>query len=74
MDEAAPQAVTGIRDEDAAALEMLQLLWGDEYSIGYDAEKGLYWATPNGVMRILTAVSVEELGKKIEEDYSGALS
>jgi hypothetical protein len=71
MNEAAPQPATAMTEEDAKALEVLQLLWVDEYSIGYDAEKVLYWATPNGVMRILTASSVEELGKMVEDDNGG---
>jgi hypothetical protein len=75
MDQASAQAAAGMSVEDAKALEVLQLLWADEYSIGYDGEGRCYWAARNGVIgHILIAASVEELSKKIDEDFRPATS
>ena len=56
MDEAAPQAAGGTGTEDISkALDVLLLLWDDEYLIGHDDEHG-WWASRRGVVgHILTA-------------------
>jgi hypothetical protein len=72
MDKAAPQAATGASDKDASALEVLRVLWGPEYSVGYDDEHG-WWATRAGVIgHIITAADPEELGRKLGDDCGAA--
>ena len=71
MSEAAPQAAEGMSAEDAKLLGVLQMLWEDVYSVGYDQEHG-WWASRDGVIgRILTAGSAEELGRALAEDRGG---
>ena len=70
MDEAAPQAAGGTSTEDTARmLDVLRLLWGDDYLIGFDDEHG-WWASRRGVVgHIMTAGSPDELGRMIGDDY-----
>jgi hypothetical protein len=69
-DEAAPQAASGTGTEDIAkVLEVQLLLWGDEYSIGLDDERG-WWASRRGVIgHIKTANSPAELGQMLGDDF-----
>jgi hypothetical protein len=72
MGEATAQAAEGMSAEDAEALEALRMVWGDEYSIGYEDAHG-WWASRNGVTgHIITAASALELGVKLGEDYLAA--
>jgi hypothetical protein len=70
MDEAAPQAAGGMSAEDIAkVLDVLRLLWDDEYLIGHDDTHG-WWASRRGALgRIMTANSPEELGQMIGDDF-----
>lgn len=71
MDEAAaPQAAGGMSPEDIAKmLDVLWLLWADEYLIGYDDERG-WWAARRGVTgHLMTADSPESLGQMIGDDF-----
>ena len=58
MDEAAPQAAGGTGTEDIAkVLDVLRLLWDDEYLIGHDDDFG-WWASRRGVVgHIITCVA-----------------
>jgi hypothetical protein len=69
MSEAAAQAADGTGTEDIAkALDVLRLLWDDEYLIGHD-DLG-WWASRRGVIgHIMTASSPEELGQIIGDDF-----
>jgi hypothetical protein len=69
-DEAAPQAAGGTGTEDIArVLDVLRLLWDDEYLIGHDDGLG-WWASRRGVIgHIITARSPDELGRLIGDDF-----
>jgi hypothetical protein len=43
------------------------MVWGDEYLLGHDPEKG-FWATPHGTPRLFTAYGPRELGEILTED------
>ena len=68
MDEAAPQAAGRTSSEDInGALEVLQLLWGDGHTFGYDPERG-WWVIKDGHLgSLLTADSPEELARLLGE-------
>jgi hypothetical protein len=70
MDEAAPQAAGGTGTEDIAkVLDVLLLLWEDEYLIGHNDDLG-WWASRRGAVgHIITANSPEELGQMIGDDF-----
>lgn len=70
MDEAAPQAAGGMSAEHIAkVLDVLRLLWNDEYLIGHDDAHG-WWASGRGVIgHIMTASSPEELGQMLGDDF-----
>jgi hypothetical protein len=70
MDEAAPQAAGGTGTEDIAkVLDVLRLLWDDEYLIDFDDAIG-WWASRRGVVgHIMTTSSPEELGQMIGDDF-----
>jgi len=70
MDRAAPQAAGGTGTEDIAkVLDVLRLLWDDEYLIGHNDEHG-WWASRRGVIgHIMTANSPEELGEMLGDDF-----
>ena len=70
MDEAARQAAGGTGTADIPkALDVLLLLWDDEYLIGHDDEHG-WWASRRGVVgHILTANSPEELVQMLGDDF-----
>lgn len=69
-DEAATQAAGGTGTEETAkALDVLRLLWEDEYLVGHDDEHG-WWASRRGVVgHIITANSPDELGQMIGDDF-----
>jgi len=72
MNEAAQQAADGMsRAEIDHALVMLDLVWGDEFKFGHDAEKG-FWATPHGKMMLFTADGPDELGEKLAAQAGAA--
>ena len=64
MDEAAPQAADSMSSEDVdKALDVLRLLWGDEYLFGFDPDRG-WWVIKEGRLEsLLTADSPEELAR-----------
>jgi hypothetical protein len=64
MKEAAPQAAEGAYDGNAEqALGLLQMLYGDEYTFGYDEERGVFWVIKAGnIGSLLTAPTPEALG------------
>jgi hypothetical protein len=67
MDEAAPQAAGRLSaGEIKDALRALNMVWGDEYLIGHDPERG-FWATPRGVPTLFTAATPEELGNQLAD-------
>jgi hypothetical protein len=70
MDEAALPAAMGMSAEDTAkVLDVLLLLWDDEYLIGFDDEHG-WWASRRGVIgHIMTANSPDELGRMLGDDF-----
>jgi hypothetical protein len=69
MNEVVAQAAAGMSTEDAQALEVLRLLWDDEYSVGYDDDHG-WWAARNGVAgHIIEAPGAEMLGRTIADDF-----
>jgi hypothetical protein len=70
MDEAAPQAAGGRSIEDIAkVLDVLLLLWEDEYLIGFDEDAG-WWASRRGLVgHIMTAHTPEELGQALGGDF-----
>jgi hypothetical protein len=72
MDEAARQAADGISGGDVdRALDVLRVLWGDEYRFGFDSEHG-WWVIKDGHLgSLLTAGSAEELGRQLEEAEEG---
>lgn len=73
MTEAAPPAASGTSSEETGkALEVLWLLWGDEYDIGFDDEHG-WWASRHGVVgHLLTAGDPGELGQMLGDDFGPA--
>lgn len=75
MDEAAPaQAAVDMSPDDARALEVLRVIWGEYYAVGYDDERG-WWASRHGrVGHIIVAPSAEILNKMIREEYGTGLS
>ena len=67
MSEAAPQAASAPTAEIRQALDYLRLLWGDEFTFGWDPERG-FWATRNGsIGSILTAETAKDLARKLED-------
>lgn len=69
MDEAAPQAAEGMSPEGTAkALDVLRLLWGEEYLFGWDAEHRWWVIRDGNIGSILTAGSPEELGGKLADE------
>ena len=68
MDDTAPPRAVGKNDEDMGkALELLRLLWGEEYLFGHDPDRG-WWVTKNGrIGSLLTAGSPEELARLLGE-------
>jgi hypothetical protein len=69
MGDAEPQAAEGMCAEDIEkALDVLRLLWGDEYMFGFDPEHG-WWVIKNGhLISLLTADSPERLGKVLADE------
>lgn len=72
MDEAAPQAVAGTSDEEISqALDTLQVLWGGEYTFGYDPEadpERPWWLIKNGNLGTLVkAPSYRELNQLLTD-------
>lgn len=63
MGKAAPQAANGTYSGDVdQALSLLRLLYGDEYTFGYDPDRG-FWVIKDGKIRsLLTAPAPEALG------------
>lgn len=63
MGEAAPQAANGTYSGDVdQALSLLRLLYGDEYTFGYDPDRG-FWVIRDGkIGSLLTAPAPEALG------------
>ncbi|HEX3962535.1 MAG TPA: hypothetical protein VHZ03_38890 [Trebonia sp.] len=74
MDEAAPQAASGMISEDAArALDVLRLIWGDSFIFGTDHEHG-WWVIRDGkIGSILTSDSPERLGMLLAEQEGTGL-
>jgi hypothetical protein len=77
MDEAAPRAVEGMSAEEIQqALDTLQLLWGDEYMFGYDAENDAerpWWVIKNGNLGTLVkAPTYQELNLLLTEAAESA--
>jgi hypothetical protein len=72
MGEVTAQAAAGMSAEDAGALGVLRALWQDEYWIGYDEEYGWWAARRAKIGHFITAVSAEELGKLIGDDFGPA--
>jgi hypothetical protein len=71
-DEAAPQAVAGMSDEEISqALDTLQVLWGGEYMFGYDAEhdpERPWWVIKNGNLGTLVkAPTYQELNQLLTD-------
>jgi len=69
MDEAAPQAASGMsRHETEQSLAVLALLWEGEYLTGYDDERG-WWASRIGVNgHIITAAGPVDLNEMMAEE------
>jgi hypothetical protein len=72
MGEAAPQAVAGMNAEEIRqALDTLQLVWGDEYMFGYDAEhdpERPWWAIKNGNLgTLVSAATIQELNQVLTD-------
>jgi hypothetical protein len=67
---AAPQAAEGTYSGDVEqALSLLRLLYGDEYTFGYDAERGEFWVIKDGkIGSLLTAPTPEALGGLIDSN------
>jgi hypothetical protein len=74
MDDETAQAAAGMSAEDAKALGVLRVLWGDVYWIGYDDEAGWWAARRDKIGHFITAASAEELGKMIGDDFGPATS
>jgi hypothetical protein len=69
-DEAAPQAASGTGTEDTAkVLDVLQLLWDDEYPIGLDDERSWRTSRLDVIGHVMTPNSPEELGQMLGHDY-----
>jgi hypothetical protein len=70
MDQAAPQAAGGMSAEDTAkVLDVLRLLWEDEYLVGFDDDHG-WWASRRGAIgHIMIANSPDELGQMLGDDF-----
>ena len=64
MGEAAPRAAErAYRGDVEQALSLLRLLYGDEYTFGYDPAADEFWVIRNGRMgSLLTAPTPEALG------------
>lgn len=70
MNEAAPQAASGMTEETQQALDALDLVWGMDYVLGYDTDKRWYWASRRGVTgHLITASDPAELGLKLDSDF-----
>jgi hypothetical protein len=70
MGEAAPQAAGGTGTEDIAkALDVLRLLWDDEYLTGHDDGAGWFASRRGVVEHIMTANSPDELDQMIGDDF-----
>jgi hypothetical protein len=65
---AALQAAGGTyRGDTEQALSLLRLLYRDEYTFGYGAERGVFWVIKDGKIRsLLTAPTPEALGGLID--------
>lgn len=51
---AAPQAAVALSPADICeAVEALELVWGEEYSFGYDSERQVFWAARPGEIGLL---------------------
>jgi hypothetical protein len=71
MDQAAPQAADGTYDGDIGqALGLLQLLFGDEYTFGFDPDHGFWVIKDGGIASLLTAPTPEALGGLIDSGKS----
>jgi hypothetical protein len=70
MGEAAPQAAEGTyRGDVEQALGLLRLLYGDEYTFGYDPAADEFWVIRNGkIGSLLTAPTPEALGGLIDSN------
>jgi hypothetical protein len=68
MDKAAPQAAERMTAADIEqALAALDMVWGDEYTFGYDPEKGFWAARPGKIGPLFIAGTPEELGKVLTD-------
>ena len=56
--------------EQQSALTDLQWHWEDAYLIGYDHQRGSWWARFIGTTEELSASSAEELRHEIRDDYA----
>ena len=70
MGEAAPQAAEGAyRSDVEQGLRVLRLLYGDEYTFGYDPERGVFWVIKDGkIGSVLTAPTLVALGGLIDSN------
>jgi hypothetical protein len=70
MDRAAPRAAGGMSAEEAAkVLDVLRLLWEDEYLVGFDDDHGWWASRRSSIGHIMTANSPEELGQMLGDDF-----
>jgi hypothetical protein len=70
MSEASPRAAGGTGTGDVAkALDVLRLLWDDEYLIGHDGDLGWRASRRDVTGHIITAGSPEELGQALGDDF-----
>jgi hypothetical protein len=69
MSEAAPQAAERLSAEEIEqALRALDMVWGDEYLLGYAPEKG-FWAAPRGLIgKLFIAGSPGALGEMLTDE------
>jgi hypothetical protein len=70
MGDAAPQAAEGMSAEEIEkALNVLRLVYRDEYMFGHDPEHGWWVIRKGDLSSLLTADSPGELGKMLEDEY-----
>jgi hypothetical protein len=75
MDEAAPQAAVRLSAEEIEqALKALDMVWGDEYLLGYDPERGFWAARPGEIGPLFMAGTPEDLGKVLTDAAGTGLS
>jgi hypothetical protein len=74
MDEAAPQAASGIIPvQIREALSALDAVWGDEYEFGWDPQPGFRARRHGATEWLLKAATPQELGKFLADDIRSAL-